>query len=272
MKVRRAAYASLCGPTAGDRVRLADTNLFLRIERDAAIYGEEVTFGGGKVIRDGQGQSQITRDAGAPDLVITNVIVLDYWGVVKADVGVRDGRICAIGKAGNPDVQDCVTAGLAIGPTTEIIAGEHKILTAGGIDAHIHFISPQQVWEALYSGVTTMIGGGTGPADGTRATTCTPGEWNLHRMLEAVEGLPLNFGFLGKGNASDQSALAEQVRAGAMGLKLHEDWGTTPATIDTALSVADDYDVQIAIHTDTLNESGFVEDTIAAFKEIGRAS
>jgi urease subunit alpha len=266
MKIRRDAYASLYGPTTGDRVRLGDTNLFLRVERDAAVYGEEVTFGGGKVIRDGQGQSQVTREAGAPDLVITNAIVLDYWGVVKADVGVRDGRICGIGKAGNPDVQDGVAPGLSIGPSTEIIAGEHKILTAGGIDAHIHFISPQQVWEALYSGVTTMIGGGTGPAEGTRATTCTPGEWNLHRMIEATDSLPMNFGFLGKGNASERAALAEQIRGGAMGLKLHEDWGTTPATIDAALSVADEYDVQVAIHTDTLNESGFVEDTIAAFK------
>jgi urease subunit alpha len=268
MKIRRGAYASLYGPTTGDRVRLGDTDLVLRVERDAAgvAYGEEVTFGGGKVIRDGQGQSQVTREAGAPDLVITNVIVLDYWGVVKADVGVRDGRISAIGKAGNPDVQDGVTPGLAIGPSTEIIAGEHRILTAGGIDAHIHFISPQQTWEALYSGVTTMIGGGTGPADGTRATTCSPGEWNIHRMIEATESLPMNFGFLGKGNASDKAALAEQVRAGAMGLKLHEDWGTTPATIDAALSVADEYDVQVAIHTDTLNESGFVEDTLAAIK------
>jgi urease subunit alpha len=266
MKIPRDAYAGLYGPTTGDRVRLADTDLFLRIERDAAIYGEEVTFGGGKVIRDGQGQSQVTRREGAPDLVITNVIIVDHWGVVKADVGVRDGRICAIGKAGNPDIQDGVTPGLAIGPSTEIIAGEHRILTAGGIDAHIHFISPQQVAEALYSGVTTMIGGGTGPADGTRATTCTPGEWNIHRMIEATAGLPMNFGFLGKGNASTAETLVEQIRAGAMGLKLHEDWGTTPASIDTALSVADDHDVQVAIHTDTLNESGFVEDTIAAFK------
>jgi urease subunit alpha len=266
MKIRRDAYASLYGPTTGDRVRLADTNLVLRIDADAAIYGEEVTFGGGKVIRDGQGQSQVTREAGAPDLVITNVIILDHWGVVKADVGVRDGRIAAIGKAGNPDVQEGVTPGLAIGPSTEIIAGEHKILTAGGIDSHIHFISPQQVWEALYSGVTTMIGGGTGPADGTRATTCTPGEWNIHRMIEATESLPMNFGFLGKGNGSDPSALVEQIRGGAIGLKLHEDWGTTPSTIDAALRVADEYDVQVAIHTDTLNESGFVEDTIAAFK------
>jgi urease subunit alpha len=266
MKLRRDAYASLYGPTTGDLVRLADTDLFLRIERDAAAYGEEVTFGGGKVIRDGQGQSQVTREAGAADVVITNVIIVDYWGVVKADVGIRDGRISAIGKAGNPDVQDGVTPGLAIGPSTEIIAGEHKILTAGGIDAHIHFISPQQVWEALYSGVTTMIGGGTGPADGTRATTCTPGQWHIHRMIEATESLPMNFGFLGKGNASDPAALVEQIRAGAAGLKLHEDWGTTPSTIDAALSVADEYDVQVAIHTDTLNESGFVEDTIAAFK------
>jgi urease subunit alpha len=266
MKIPRDAYAGLYGPTTGDRVRLADTDLFLRIERDAAIYGEEVTFGGGKVIRDGQGQSQVTRREGAPDLVITNAIIVDHWGVVKADVGVRDGRICAIGKAGNPDIQDGVTPGLAIGPSTEIIAGEHRILTAGGIDAHIHFISPQQVTEALYSGVTTMIGGGTGPADGTRATTCTPGAWNIHRMIEATAGLPMNFGFLGKGNASTAETLVEQIRAGAMGLKLHEDWGTTPASIDTALSVADDHDVQIAIHTDTLNESGFVEDTIAAFK------
>jgi urease subunit alpha len=268
MKMRRDAYASLYGPTTGDRVRLADTDLFLRVERDAAgdAYGEEVTFGGGKVIRDGQGQSQLTRGAGAPDLVITNVIILDYWGIVKADVGIRDGRIAAIGKAGNPDVQDGITAGLAIGPGTEIVAGEHRILTAGGIDAHIHFISPQQVREALYSGVTTMIGGGTGPADGTRATTCTPGEWHLHRMIEATASLPMNFGFLGKGNASDPAALVEQIRAGAMGLKLHEDWGTTPSTIDAALKAADEFDIQVAIHTDTLNESGFVEDTIAAFK------
>lgn len=266
MKISRRTYADLYGPTTGDRVRLADTSLLLEIERDFARYGEEVVFGGGKVIRDGQGQSQATRASGAPDLVITNAIIVDHWGIVKADVGVRDGRICAIGKAGNPDVQDEVTPGLAIGPSTEIIAGEHRILTAGGIDSHVHFISPQQAWEALYSGVTTMIGGGTGPAEGTRATTCTPGEWNIHRMLEAAEGLPLNFGFLGKGNASKPEPLVEQIAAGAMGLKLHEDWGTTPATIDTALSVADEYDVQIAIHTDTLNESGFVEDTLAAFK------
>jgi urease subunit alpha len=266
MKLPRAAYAGLYGPTTGDRVRLGDSNLILEVERDFATYGEEVTFGGGKVIRDGQGQSQVTRAAGAPDLVITNAIVLDHWGVVKADVGVRDGRICGIGKAGNPDVQDGIAPGLAIGPSTEIIAGEHRILTAGGIDSHIHFIAPQQVWEALYSGVTTMIGGGTGPAEGTRATTCSPGAWNIHRMIEATDRLPMNFGFLGKGNASTPEALVEQIEAGAAGLKLHEDWGTTPAAIDTALGVADHYDVQVAIHTDTLNESGFVEQTIAAFK------
>ena len=266
MKIPRRTYADLYGPTTGDRVRLGDTSLVLEIERDHARYGDEVVFGGGKVIRDGQGQSQATRASGAPDLVITNVIVVDHWGVVKADVGVRDGLICAIGKAGNPDIQDGVTAGLEIAPSTEIVAGEHRILTAGGIDSHIHFISPQQAWEALYSGVTTMIGGGTGPAEGTRATTCTPGEWNIRRMLEAAEGLPLNFGFLGKGNASRPEPLVEQIAAGAIGLKLHEDWGTTPQAIDTALGVADDHDVQIAIHTDTLNESGFVEDTLAAFK------
>ena len=266
MKVARRTYADLYGPTAGDRVRLGDTALLLEIEKDFAQYGDEVVFGGGKVIRDGQGQSQMTRSEGTPDLVITNAIVLDHRAIVKADVGIRDGRICAIGKAGNPDVQDGVTPGLEIGPSTEIIAGEHRILTAGGIDSHIHFISPQQAWEALYSGVTTMIGGGTGPADGTRATTCTPGEWNIHRMLEAAEGLPLNFGFLGKGNASRPEPLVEQILAGAIGLKLHEDWGTTPAAIDTALAVADEHDVQVAIHTDTLNESGFVEDTLAAFK------
>ena len=266
MKIARTTYADLYGPTVGDRVRLGDTALLLEIEQDFAHYGDEVVFGGGKVIRDGQGQSQITRTAGAPDLVITNAIIVDHWGIVKGDVGVRDGRICAIGKAGNPDIQDGVTPGLEIGASTEIVAGEHRILTAGGIDAHIHFISPQQAWEALYSGVTTMIGGGTGPAEGTRATTCSPGQWNIHRMLEAAEGLPLNFGFLGKGNASQPEALVEQIVAGAMGLKLHEDWGTTPAAIDTALTVAERFDVQVAIHTDTLNESGFVEDTLAAFK------
>jgi urease subunit alpha len=264
VKVTRRTYADLYGPTTGDRVRLGDTALFIEIEKDFARYGDEVVFGGGKVIRDGQGQSQATRSSGAPDLVITNAIILDHWGVVKADVGVRNGRISAIGKAGNPDIQDGVTPGLEIGPSTEIIAGEHRIVTAGGIDSHIHFISPQQAWEALYSGVTTMIGGGTGPADGTRATTCTPGEWNIHRMLEAAEGLPLNFGFLGKGNATRIEPLTEQIVAGAIGLKLHEDWGTTPAAIDAALRVADEHDVQVAIHTDTLNESGFVEDTLAA--------
>ena len=267
MKLSREAYAGLYGPTTGDRLRLGDTDLVLEVEQDLTVYGEEVVFGGGKVIRDGQGQSQRTRESGTPDLVITNAIILDHWGIVKADIGVRDGRIVAIGKAGNPDVQDGVTEGLAIGPGTEIIAGEGKLLTAGGVDAHIHFISPQQTWEALYSGVTTMIGGGTGPAEGTKATTCTPGAWNLHRMLEASEGFPLNFGYLGKGNASQPEALVEQVKAGALGLKLHEDWGTTPSSIDTALSVADEYDVQVAIHTDTLNESGFVENTLAAFKD-----
>ena len=267
MKLSRAAYAGLYGPTTGDRLRLGDTNLILEVEKDHTVYGEEVVFGGGKVIRDGQGQGQYARESGTPDLVITNALILDYWGIVKADVGIRDGHIVAIGKAGNSDVQDGVTEGLEIGPGTEIIAGEGKILTAGGVDAHIHFISPQQAWEALYSGVTTMIGGGTGPAEGTKATTCTPGAWNIHRMLEASEGLPLNFGYLGKGNASRPEALIEQVKAGALGLKLHEDWGTTPSSIDTALNVADEYDVQVAIHTDTLNESGFVENTLAAFKD-----
>lgn len=266
MKLSRDAYATLYGPTTGDKVRLADTELFLEVEHDHTKYGDEVVFGGGKVIRDGQGQSQYTRAQGTPDVVITNAVIVDYTGVYKADVGIRDGRISAIGKAGNPDTQDGVTEGLAIGAGTEIIAGENKILTAGGIDAHIHFIAPQQAYEALYSGVTTMIGGGTGPAEGTKATTCTPGAWNIHRMLEACEGLPLNFGFLGKGNSSLPGALEEQIIAGALGLKLHEDWGTTPATIDAALSIADKFDVQVAIHTDTLNESGFVENTLAALK------
>ena len=267
MKIDRRRYAALYGPTAGDRLRLGDTNLIAEIERDHASYGEEVVFGGGKVIRDGQAQSQRTRAEGTPDLVITNAVIIDHWGIVKADVGIRDGKISAIGKAGNPDIQDGVTGGLAIGPGTEILAGEGKILTAGAIHAHIHFISPQQAWEAIYSGVTTMLGGGTGPAEGTKATTCTPGAWNIHRMLEAIEDLPLNFGFLAKGNASRKEPLEEQLRAGAMGLKLHEDWGTTPSVIDTALSVAEEFDVQVAIHTDTLNESGFVENTIAAFKD-----
>ncbi len=265
-RIGRRAYAEMFGPTVGDRVRLADTELVIEVEADAALYGEEVKFGGGKVIRDGMGQSQ----AGAPgavDTVITNALIVDHWGIVKADIGIRDGRIAAIGKAGNPDVQPGVE--IVIGPGTEAIAGEGLIATAGGIDAHIHFICPQQVEEALMSGVTTMLGGGTGPATGTNATTCTPGAWNLHRMLQAAEGLPVNLGFLGKGNASLPHALREQVEAGAMGLKLHEDWGTTPAAIDCCLAVAEDYDVQVAIHTDTLNESGFVEDTLAAFK--GRA-
>lgn len=272
MRIDKRAYAELFGPTVGDRIRLGDTDLIIEIERDAAnegdaIYGDEVVFGGGKVIRDGQGQSQRTREDGTPDLVITNVVILDHWGVVKADVGIRDGRIAAIGKAGNPDVMDGVHPDLAIGPGTEILAGEGKILTAGAIDAHIHFVSPQQAWEALTSGVTTMMGGGTGPVEGSKATTATPGAWNLHRMLEAAEGMPLNFGFLGKGNASRPEELEAQIRAGASGLKLHEDWGTTPSSIDTALSVAERFDVQVAIHTDTLNESGFLEATVAAFRD-----
>jgi urease subunit alpha len=255
------------GPTVGDRVRLADTDLWIEIEKDCTVYGDEVKFGGGKVIRDGMGQSPLhTSDQGTPDLVITNAIVLDYWGIIKADVGIKNGRICGIGKAGNPLLMDGVSPELIIGAGTEILAGEGKILTAGGIDSHVHFICPQQITEALASGLTTMIGGGTGPATGTNATTCTPGPWNLARMLEAVEGYPLNFGFLAKGNASRPEVLREQIEAGAVGLKLHEDWGTTPAAIDCALSVADQYDVQVAIHTDTLNETGFVEDTIAAFK------
>jgi urease subunit alpha len=263
-RIDRRAYAEMFGPTTGDRVRLGDTALWIKVERDCTVYGEEVKFGGGKVIRDGMGQSQASRAADALDTVITNALILDHWGVVKADIGIRDGRIAGIGKAGNPDVQPGVT--LVIGPGTEVIAGEGLIATAGGIDAHIHFVCPQQVEEALMSGITTMLGGGTGPATGTNATTCTPGAWHLARMLEAAEALPMNLGFLGKGNTSRPEALAEQVEAGAMGLKLHEDWGTTPAAIDCCLSVAERYDVQVAIHTDTLNESGFVEDTLAAFK------
>ncbi|MBU2568803.1 MAG: urease subunit alpha [Gammaproteobacteria bacterium] len=262
-KLSRRAYADMFGPTTGDRVRLADSELFLEVEKDLTIYGDEVKFGGGKVIRDGMGQSQAGSQT-SMDLVITNALIVDHWGIVKADVGIKNGRIAAIGKAGNPDVQEGVD--IIIGPGTEIIAGEGQILTAGGIDAHIHFICPQQVDEALMSGITTMLGGGTGPATGTNATTCTPGPWNIHRMLQALDGLPMNFGLLGKGNASLPEALEEQIRAGAMGLKLHEDWGTTPAAIDCCLSVAERFDVQVAIHTDTLNESGFVEDTIAAFK------
>ena len=255
------------GPTTGDLVRLADTELFIEIERDFAVYGDEVKFGGGKVIRDGMGQSaDVTRAGGALDLVITNVVILDHWGIVKADIGVRDGRICGIGKAGNPDIMDGVTPGMVVGASTEAIAGEGLIATAGGIDTHIHFISPQQIETAIGSGITTMIGGGTGPATGTNATTCSPGEWNIHRMLESIEAFPLNFGFLGKGNCSTPGPLREQIEAGAIGLKLHEDWGSTPAAIDTALSVADEYDVQVAIHTDTINEAGFVGETISAFK------
>ncbi|MDX6805667.1 urease subunit alpha [Terrihabitans sp. PJ23] len=260
----RAAYADMFGPTTGDKVRLADTTLEIEIERDFTTYGEEVKFGGGKVIRDGMGQSQVTNAAGAMDTVITNAVILDHWGVVKADVGLRNGRIAAIGKAGNPDVQPGVD--IIIGPGTEIIAGEGKILTAGGFDTHIHFICPQQIEEALMSGVTSMLGGGTGPATGTFATTCTPGPWHLARMIEAADSFPMNLGFAGKGNASLPGALEEMVLAGACALKLHEDWGTTPAAIDCCLSVADEHDVQVMIHSDTLNESGFVEDTIAAFK------
>ena len=260
--IDRRAYAETYGPTVGDRLRLADTELVLEVERDATRYGEEVKFGGGKVIRDGMGQSQASRAAGAVDTVITNALVLDWWGIVKADVGLRDGRIAAIGKAGNPDIQDAVD--VVIGPGTEVIAGEGQILTAGAIDSHVHFICPQQVETALASGVTTMLGGGTGPATGTNATTCTPGAFHLARMLQAADGLPVNLGFFGKGNASQPDALEEQVRAGACGLKLHEDWGTTPAAIDCCLAVADRFDVQVCIHTDTLNEAGHVEDTIAA--------
>ena len=267
MRINRQTYADHYGPTTGDRVRLGDTGLVIEVETDRTVYGDEVKFGGGKVIRDGMGQSpEATRAGGAPDLVITNALILDYTGIYKADVAVRDGRIAAIGKAGNPGIMDGVTAGMEIGASTEILAGEGRILTAGGVDTHIHFISPNQIPEAFYSGVTTLIGGGTGPATGTNATTCTPGAWNIRRMYEAAEAFPLNFGFLGKGNSSLPESLREQIRAGALGLKLHEDWGTTPAAIDQCLSVAEEFDVQVAIHTDTLNEAGFVEDTIAAFK------
>ncbi len=265
-RMDRRAYAEMFGPTTGDRVRLGDTGLVIEVERDHTIYGEEVKFGGGKVIRDGMGQSQ--RDgAEVVDTVITNALIVDHWGIVKADIGIKHGRIAGIGKAGNPDIQPGVD--IVIGPGSEVIAGEGMIVTAGGIDSHIHFICPQQVEEALMSGVTTMIGGGTGPATGTNATTCTPGTWHMGRMLQALDSLPMNFGLLGKGNASLPEALHSQIRAGAMGLKLHEDWGTTPAAIDCCLSVAEEHDVQVAIHTDTLNESGFLEDTLAAFK--GRA-
>jgi urease subunit alpha len=263
--MNRRAYAETYGPTVGDRVRLADTDLLIEVERDYTTYGDEVKFGGGKVIRDGQGQSPIANGDGAVDTVITNALILDWWGIVKADVGIVGGKIAAIGKAGNPNTQDGVD--IIIGPGTEAIAGEGCILTAGGIDSHIHFICPQQIETAIASGVTTMIGGGTGPATGTNATTCTPGPWHLHRMLQAADAFPMNLGFLGKGNSAQPAALAEQIRAGACGLKLHEDWGTTPATIDTCLAVADEFDIQVAIHTDTLNEAGFVEATIAAFKD-----
>jgi urease subunit alpha len=263
-RISRSVYADMFGPTTGDRVRLADTDLIIEVERDFTIYGEEVKFGGGKVIRDGMGQGQATKREGAVDTVITNALILDYWGIVKADVGLTDGRISAIGKAGNPDIQPGVT--IVIGPGTEVIAGEGKILTAGGFDTHIHFICPQQIEEALMSGITSMLGGGTGPAAGTNATTCTPGPWHIGRMIQAADAFPVNLGFAGKGNASRPAALEEQIKSGACALKLHEDWGTTPAAIDCCLSVADDHDIQVMIHTDTLNESGFVEDTIEAFK------
>jgi urease subunit alpha len=264
-RITRRAYAETYGPTTGDRVRLADTELIIAVERDFTTYGDEVKFGGGKVIRDGMGQSPITNADGAVDTVITNALIVDWWGIVKADVGIKDGKIAAIGKAGNPYIQDHVT--IVIGPGTEVIAGEGCILTAGGIDTHIHFICPQQIEVAVASGITTMIGGGTGPAAGTSATTCTPGPWYLGQMLKSLDAFPLNFGLLGKGNSALPAGLEEQVEAGAIGLKLHEDWGTTPATIDNCLNVAEDYDIQVAIHTDTLNEAGFVEDTIAAFRD-----
>jgi urease subunit alpha len=267
MRIDRRTYADHYGPTTGDRIRLADTDLIVQIEHDATSYGDEAKFGGGKVIRDGMGQSATaSRQNGSPDLVITNVVIIDADGIRKADVGIRDGLISAIGKAGNPGVMNGVSAGLVISASTEVLSGEGHILTAGAIDTHVHFISPNQIPDAFYSGVTTLIGGGTGPATGTKATTCTPGAWNIRRMYEAVEAFPLNFGFLGKGNSSGPDALREQIRAGALGLKLHEDWGTTPAAIDRCLSVADEFDVQVAIHTDTLNETGFVEDTIAAIR------
>ncbi len=266
MKISRQAYTEMFGPTTGDRVRLADTDLWIEVERDFTTYGEEVKFGGGKVIRDGMGQSQLA-SAKVADTVITNALIIDHWGIVKADIGIKKGRIWKIGKAGNPDIQPAIT--IPIGAATEIIAGEGMIVTAGGIDTHIHFICPQQIEEALMSGVTTMIGGGTGPATGTFATTCTPGPWHIHSMLRAADAFPMNLGFLGKGNVSQPAPLKEQIDAGAIGLKLHEDWGTTPAAIDNCLSVADKMDVQVAIHTDTLNESGFVETTVAAMK--GRA-
>ena len=267
LKIPRRTYADLFGPTKGDRIRLADTDLIIEIEKDYTHYGDEITFGGGKVIRDGMGQSSTARregEHGALDLVITNAVVLDHWGIVKGDIGIKNGRIVKVGKAGNPDTMDGVDPELIVGASTEVIAGENLIVTAGGVDSHIHFISPQQVYEAISNGLTTMIGGGTGPATGTAATTCTPGAWNLARMLQAVEAWPMNFGFLGKGNASTSTPLIEQIEAGACGLKLHEDWGTTPAAIDACLKVADEYDVQVAIHTDTINEAGFLEATVNA--------
>src|SRR6266850_970895 len=267
LHIPRRTYADLYGPTTGDRVRLADTELVIEVEKDFTTYGDEITFGGGKVIRDGMGQSSCAVRDSAPgvlDLVITNALIVDYWGIIKADIGVRDGRIVKVGKAGNPDTMAGVDPELVVGASTEVIAGENLIVTAGAIDSHIHFISPQQIYEALSNGTTSMLGGGTGPATGTNATTCTPGAWNLARMLEAAESWPMNFGFLGKGNASGRESLEEQLVGGACGLKLHEDWGTTPAAIDACLRVADEYDVQVAIHTDTLNEAGFVDDTIAA--------
>jgi urease subunit alpha len=270
LKITRQQYADFYGPTTGDRVRLADTELIIEIEKDFTQYGDEITFGAGKMIRDGMGQSSRAireTSGGTLDLVITNALIIDYWGIVKGDIGIRDGHIVKVGKAGNPDVMDGVDPELVVGASTEVIAGENMIVTAGGIDSHVHFISPQQVYEAISNGITTMIGGGTGPATGTNATTCTPGAWNLARMFEASEAWPMNFGFLGKGNSSTTEPLAEQIRAGACGLKLHEDWGTTPAAIDACLRAADEFDVQVALHTDTINESGFVEDTIAA---IGR--
>src|SRR6266852_892292 len=272
LKIPRRTYADLYGPPTGDRVRLADTELIVVVEKDFTVYGDEITFGGGKVIRDGMGQSSEAKredSPGALDLVITNALIIDHWGIVKGDIGIRNGRIVKVGKAGNPDTMAGVDPELVVGAATEVIAGENCIVTAGAIDSHIHFISPQQIYEALSNGTTTMLGGGTGPATGTNATTCTPGAWNLARMLQAAEAWPINFGFLGKGNASGSGPLIEQILAGACGLKLHEDWGTTPAAIDVCLKVADQYDVQVAIHTDTLNEAGFVEDTIAAIA--GRA-
>ena len=267
LRIPRRQYADLYGPTVGDRIRLADTDLFIRVEQDLTVPGEEAKFGGGKVIRDGMGQSSgASRAEGVLDVVITNGVILDHWGIVKADIGIRDGRIAGIGKAGNPDIMDGVTPGMVVGAGTEVVAGEGLIVTPGGIDPHVHFVCPQLAWEALSSGITTFIGGGTGPATGTKATTCTPGAWNIYRMLEAADGLPINIGFLGKGNSSHPGPLREQVEAGAMGLKLHEDWGSTPAAIDCALSVAEEHDISVAIHTDTLNEAGFVEESIGAFR------